>query len=190
MAAGVTGRVARGGPVVRGALIVVALVLGSAGCASSGRVPVVTFPATTFGPSLPPTGAVAATRAAIAAALGQRQIVLNDTTAPFRPAEAAAVAAAPRAVFQAWLAQDPDRGMIVIYEFPDSAAATAAATDQQRFLESGFGRVQTAQGTVHVIRTLGNTLIVYDWLPGAALDPKAPEVEAALETIGVGYPVD
>ena len=68
--------------------------------------------------------------------------------------------------------------------------AAAAAAEQQRYLASGPGRVQSPQGTVHVIRGLDTTVIVYDWLPGAANDPKAPDVQAALETLGIAYPVD
>ena len=163
---------------------------GISACAPSGQAPVATFPATTTAPDRPLTGAVAQTRGAIAAALGERQLVLNDTQTPFRPAEAPLLASAPRAVYQAWLPQDPDRGMIVVYEFTDSAMAAAAAAEQQRYLASGPGRVQSPQGTVHVIRGLDTTVIVYDWLPGAANDPKAPDVQAALETLGIAYPVD
>jgi len=160
------------------------------GCAPQGAAPVATFPATTTPPAIPLTGAVLQTRAAIAAALDERQLVLNDTQTPFRPAEAPLLASAPRAVYQAWLPQDEDRGMIVVYELPDSATAATAAAEEQRYLASGFGRVQSAQGTVHVIRSLDTTVILYDWLPGAALDPKAPDIQAALETLGIGYPVD
>ena len=169
--------------------LVAALAGALAACAPSGPAAVATFPATTLGPDTPLTAAVARTRATIAAALGERQLILNDTQAPFRPAEAPLLAAAPRAVYQAWLPQDPDRGMLVVYEFPDSATAAAAAAEQQRYLASGFGRVQTPQGTVHIIRSLDTTVILYDWLPGAAQDPKAPDVQAALETLGIGYPV-
>jgi len=167
-----------------------ALAVAVAACAPSGAAPVATFPATTTAPDRPLTGAVTQTRGAIAAALGEKQLILNDTQTPFRPAEAPLLASAPRAVYQAWLPQDPDRGMIVVYELPDSATAAAAAAEQQRYLASGPGRVQSPQGTVHVIRGLDTTVIVYDWLPGAANDPHAPDVQAALETLGIGYPVD
>ena len=40
-----------------------------------------------------------------------------------------------------------------------------------------------------MIRGLGTTVIMYDWLPEAANDPTAPDVQDALETIGIDYPV-
>ena len=40
-----------------------------------------------------------------------------------------------------------------------------------------------------MIRGVGSTVIVYDWLPGASADPAAPGIQAALETIGTPYPV-
>ena len=49
--------------------------------------------------------------------------------------------------------------------------------------------VQRPQGSVSIIRGVGSTVIFYDWLPGAAEDPAAPGIQAALETLGVGYPV-
>ena len=76
-----------------------------------------------------------------------------------------------------------------MYEFPDTQRADEAATEQQRYHATGPGRVQTPQGTVHVIRGVGTTVIVYDWLPDAATDPTAPDIQAALETLGIGYPV-
>ena len=123
-------------------------------------------------------------------ALGAANLVLADTLAPVRPAEAALLAAAPRAVFQVTLPADPTRGFIVVYEFADAARASDAAAEEQRYLASGPGRVQTAPGTVHVIRQIGPTVVLYDWLPGAAEDLAAPEIQGALETLGVGFPVD
>jgi hypothetical protein len=170
-----------------GAIVLAAVIAGA--CAPSGAAPTVTYPPPSATPGVPITASVDRTRAAIAAALAERQIVLNDTQTPFRPAESALLAAAPRAVYQAFLPGDPDRGMIVVYEFPDGATAASAAAEQQRYLASGYGRVQAPQGTIHVIRSLDTTVILYDWLPGAALDPKTPEIQTALETLGIGYPV-
>ena len=55
--------------------------------------------------------------------LGEHNLVLADTTRrrsvrPSRPL----LAAAPRAVYQVILPDDPTRGFIVVYEFPDAAA--------------------------------------------------------------------
>ena len=51
--------------------------------------------------------------------------------------------------------------------FPTRGAAAAAA-EEQAYLASGPGRVQTPQGTVTVIRQLGTSVILYSWLPGAS----------------------
>ena len=51
------------------------------------------------------------------------------------------------------------------------------------------GRVQTPQGTISVIRQVGSTVVLYQWLPGAAQDPSAPGIQDALETLGIGFPV-
>ncbi len=160
-----------------------------AGCAAGAPPPAATFPATTTAPDRPTTDAILQTRAAISAALGERRMTLLDTQTPFRPAEAPLLASAPRAVYQAFMPQDQDRGLIAVYEFPDTQRAAAAAAEQQQWLATGPGRVQSPEGTVHVIRGLGTTVIVYDWLPGAATDPTAPDIQAALETIGIPYPV-
>lgn len=134
--------------------------------------------------------AVSQTRGELVRALGAANLVLADTQAPVRPAETALLAAAPRAVFQVTLPADPTRGFIVVYEFADAARAADAAAEEQRYLASGPGRVQTAPGTVHVIRQIGPTVVLYDWLPGAAEDLAAPKIQGALETLGVGFPVD
>ena len=42
---------------------------------------------------------------------------------------------------------------------------------------AGPGRVQTPQGTVSVIRQVGSTVVMYQWLPGAAQDPSAPGIQ-------------
>ena len=47
---------------------------------------------------------------------------------PFRPSESRLTADAPRAVYQVVLPEDLDGGYIVVYEFPDAAAAVDAAT--------------------------------------------------------------
>jgi len=174
------------GPVV----LVAASLAILAGCAAGTSVPpAATFPATTTAPDRPVTDAILQTRAAIAIALGERRLTLLDTQAPFRPSEAPLLATAPRAIYQAWMPQDPDRGLIAVYEFPDEQRASAAAAEQQQWLATGPGRVQSPEGTVHVIRGLGATVIVYDWLPGAAIDATAPDIQAALESIGIPYPI-
>jgi hypothetical protein len=146
-------------------------------------------PAASVAPNITVSPAVGQTRAELVRALGTANLILADTQSPVRPAEAPLLAAAPRAVFQVTLPADPTRGFIVVYEFADAARASDAAAEEQQYLESGPGRVQTPEGTVHVIRQVGSTVVLYDWLPGAAQDPRAPDVQRVLETVGVGYPV-
>ena len=166
----------------------IALAVLAAGCATT-EVPEQTFPAGSIGPSTTVSPAVNQTRSALVAALAQHQLVLTDTQAPVRPVESALLSTAPRAVYQVVLPKDPARGFIVVYEFTDSAAAASAAAEEQHYLETGPGRIQSPQGSVQVLRQVGATLVFYDWLPGAALDPAAPGIQQALETVGVGFPV-
>jgi hypothetical protein len=167
-------------------------VLGGAllvtGCATS-EPPGQTFPQASVGPAATVSAAVTQTRAALVTALAQHQLVLTDTQAPVRPAESPLLTAAPRAVYQVVLPKDPTRGYIVVYEFPDTSSATTAAAEEQHYLETGPGRIQAPQGSVQVLRQVGVTLVLYDWLPGAAQDPAAPEIQQALETLGVGFPI-
>ena len=164
------------------------LALVAAGCATTDE-PGRTFPAATVGPATTVSPAVNQTRAALVAALAQHQLVLTDTQAPVRPAESPLLVTAPRAVYQVILPRDPTRGYIVVYEFPDTASAAAAAAEEQHYLETGPGRIQSPQGSVQVLRQVGVTVVLYDWLPGAAQDPAAPEIQQSLETVGVGFPV-
>jgi hypothetical protein len=165
------------------------LILSLGACATtesalpSGRLETV-GPATTVSP------AVGQTRAELVRVLAGNDLVMTDTQSPVRPAEAPLLVAAPRAVFQVILPADPTRGFIVVYEFSDSGRAADAAAEEQRYLASGPGRVQTPEGTVHILRQVGSTVVLYDWLPGAAKDPAAPGIQAALETLGVGFPID
>jgi hypothetical protein len=146
-------------------------------------------PAETVGPAMTVSPAVNQTRAELVRVLGANQLVLSDTQTPVRPAESPMLVEAPRAVFQVTLPADPTRGYIVVYEFSDSGRAAQAAAEEQQYLGSGPGRVQTPEGTVHVLRQVGPTVVVYDWLPGAARDPSAPKIQTALETLGVGFPI-
>ncbi len=164
------------------------LVLSVTACATT-EVAGQSFAAPSIGPGMTVTPAVNGTRAELVRVLGDQQLVLTDTQAPVRPAEAPLLGAAPRAVYQVILPKDPDKGYIIVYEFPDPARAAAAATEQQAWLGSGPGRVQRPQGTVTIIRQVGSTIVYYDWLPGASQDPSAGGIQTALETLGTGYPV-
>ena len=170
------------------ALAIVSLALLAAGCATT-EVPGQTFPVESIGPSTTVSPAVNQTRAALVAALAQQQLTLTDTQAPVRPVESPLLVNAPRAVYQAVLPKDPTKGYIVVYEFQDASSAALAAAEEQHYLETGPGRIQSPQGSVQILRQVGVTLVFYDWLPGAAQDPAAPGVQQALETLGVGFPV-
>ena len=167
----------------------VLLGLSVVGCASTTSVPTTTYPPPSAATNFDVTAAVGQTRAEIASALAEHQLQLVDSQVPYRPAEGPILANAPRAVYQAVLPADPTHGYIVVYELRDTARATEAASEQQRYLVTGPARVQTPPGTVHVIRGVGTTVILYDWLPGGSVDPSTPAIQAALETIGTPYPV-
>ena len=164
------------------------LAIAASGCAAT-EVPGQTFPVASVGPAMTVTPAVGQTRVELVRVLGEHDLVLSDSQAPVRPAEAPLLTAAPRAVYQVVLPKDPLRGFMVVYEFLDPSHAAAAAAEEQAYLGSGPGRVQTPQGTISMIRQVGSTVVLYDWLPAAALDPSATGIQAALETLGVGFPV-
>ncbi len=155
----------------------------AAGCGSSASV----APSPT--PQVSLSAAIAQTRGQIADALGARRIELRTPQASYLPAEAEAVRAAPRAIVQAVLPDDPAHGYIVVYDFADAAAASAAAHEQAAYVASGPGRVQFPLDAQFVLRQLGTTLIFYAWSPGSSTDPRAPDVAAALETLGLAVPV-
>ena len=169
-------------------LAVLAVALVAAGCGVTSEAGQ-SFAVASIGPGRTVSPAINATRAELVRALGQRNLVLSDTQAPVRPAESPLLSDAARAVYQVILPKDPTHGYIVVYEFPDGARAAAAAAEEQAYLATGPGRVQTPQGTVTVIRQLGTAVVLYSWLPGASTDNSAPGIQSALETLGVGYPI-
>jgi hypothetical protein len=171
-----------------GILAALWLALVAAGCVTTepfGQ----TFPVASFGPGTTVSPAVNQTRAALVTALAAHQLVLTDTQAPVRPVESPLLVNAPRAVYQVVLPKDPTKGYIVVYEFADPSAAAIAAAEEQHYLETGPGKIQAPQGSVQILRQVGATLVLYDWLPAAAQDPTAPEIQRSLETVGVGFPV-
>lgn len=178
----------RGSGPARAVFVLAAVASLAAGCGTTGG-PVTTYPASTLGPARTVTPAVGQTRAALATALGAERLTLRDVATPYRQAEGPLLANAPRAVYQVILPDDPDKGYIVVYEFLDPGRAAEAAAEQQLYLETGPGKVQTPFGTVHIVRSVGPTVVVYDWLPEDAKDSSAPGIQRALETLGVGYPV-
>ncbi len=173
------------------ALLVACLVGAVAACAPTAGDPVASAPGglPSRGPARTAGSVVAQTRTELVRALGAHNLVLQDSQAPFRPPEDDTFTAAPRAVYQVILPQAPGEGFIVVYEFPDPTSAAAAAAAQAEYLASGPARVQSAFGTRHVLRLVGPTVVLYAWVPEGAEDPLQPEIQPALETLGVGVPI-
>jgi len=153
-------------------------------------------PAPSGGAVLPSQGptrsvgpAVGQTRAELVRVLGTKNLVLQDSQAPFRPPENTEFTTAPRGLFQVILPQAPQEGFIVVYEFPDATTASAAASAQAAYLATGPAKVQSPFGTRHIIRLVGSTVVLYSWVPEGAEDPLQPDIQAALETLGTGVPV-
>lgn len=171
--------------VIVGILLLAGIAFGSK-VAPSGAP---TFPP--VGATTGPAGAAAqATRASIATALGAVGLQVEDTQGPYRPAEAARLAAAPRLTIRAVLPDDPEHGKIAIYEFRSPAEAMSAADDQAAYVASGIGRVQFPQGTQFTLRVVGSTVVFYAWSAANAPDPtRAAAIATALETQGFGVPI-
>ncbi len=133
--------------------------------------------------------AIADARGQVARALASDGLQLQDARQPFRPAESAALASAPRGIFQVVLPDDPGHGFIVIYEFRDEASAAAAGREQAAYLGSGPGRVQFPPDTQHVIRQSGTVLITYSWSAANSTDVRAPAILTDLATVGTDIAV-
>jgi hypothetical protein len=165
------------------ALIAVAALATSA-CAGTTR--------TTFQPPgsspAPPGDATAATAGLVIQALSSVGLQGAEANRLYRPPEGPLMAAAPRSVVQATLPDDPAHGFIVIYAFASDADAQAGAKDQAAYIASGTGRVQFASDAHFVLRMLGSTVVFFWWSPGAALDARAQDIEAALLKVGTEVP--
>lgn len=171
---------------VRRALLAAVLL---AGCGNAAGPAGSALPPPSVAPVRTPTAAVLQTRIAIEAALRSAELALTDPQEAFRPAESPRVAAAPRAVYQAVLPEDPAGGFIVVYEFSDAGTASTAGNELAEYLGSGPGRVQFASDTRFVLRQLGTTLVFFPWSPGSSPDPRTPKIEEALRTLGFGFDV-
>jgi hypothetical protein len=176
--------------VVARAVIAVTASALLAGCTPSAAPAATSRPATaTGGPSRTVGPEVAQTRAELVRVLGGRNLVLQDSAAQFRPPEDARFTTTPRALYQVILPQAPEEGFIVVYQFADPTTAAEAATAQAAYLATGPARVQSAFGARHIIRLVGATVVLYSWVPEGAEDPLQPDIQAALETLGIGVPV-
>jgi hypothetical protein len=176
---------------IRVALTVSLAVVLATGCGASddGTVPSEGVPAASEGPTRTVGPAVAQTRADLVRALGTKNLVLQDSQAPFRPPEDARFTTTPRALYQVILPKAPQEGFIVVYEFPDPTTASEAATQQAAYLATGPAKVQSPFGTRHIIRQVGSTVVMYSWVPEGATDPIQPDIQTALETLGTGVTV-
>jgi hypothetical protein len=177
-------RVGRGPLVVALAL---AAVLGVAACAPA-YVPTATYPPVGSTPR-PAGAATAAAEQAVIAALATAGLPASETIRAFRPPEGPLLAAAPRAVLQVTLPDDPDHGFIVVYAFDSPNAALAAANDHATWVASSIGRINFAPGTQFALRVLGANVIWFSWLPGSSEDPRLDQVGAVIDTIGEGVTV-
>jgi hypothetical protein len=165
------------------ALIVVAALVGGGQTPGSATFP----PAgATSGPA---GGVAAATRGDVIRALSGQGLQAEDTAAPYRPAEAPGLATAPRIVVRAILPDDPDHGLIVIYELSSPAAANAAAEEEAAYIASGVGRVQFPNDARFVIRVVGSTVVFFTWSPANSPDARTAAIGTALETLGSGIEV-
>ena len=143
----------------------------------------------TGGPTRTVGPAAAQTRAELVRVLGERNLVLQDSAAPFRPPEDATFTTTPRAVYQVILPDAPEEGFIVVYEFPDPTTAAEAATAQAAYLATGPARVQSAFGTRHIIRLVGSTVVLYSWVPGGRRRSAAAGHPGRARDAGTGVPV-
>ena len=166
-----------------------ALAVVVAGCGVAANTAPASIPAASAGPSARFGGATGTTLGAIRTALSGVAVQIGESTRPFRPPESGRLRDAPRAVYPAVLPDQPDAGFIVVYEFTDAAAATDAGNEEAGYLGTGPARVEAPLGTQYVLRALGPTLIVFQWLPAASSDPTASQIAAALATIGIGFAV-
>jgi hypothetical protein len=167
--------------------VMAGLIVGA--CSGSGTAAPQPPVEQSLGPTRTVGPAVAQTRADLVRVLGTRNLVLQDSQAPFRPPEDARFTTTPRALYQVILPDAPSEGFIVVYEFADAASASEAATAQAAYLASGPVKVQSPLGARHVLRLDGSTVVLYSWVPSGVSDPRQPDIEAALELLGTGVAV-
>ncbi len=167
--------------------IAIAIAVIAAGCGiAAPRGGPAASPSATPAASVP--RAIEQTRLQLEGALRAAGWFLDRAQVPYRPPESGRVAGAPRIVYQVILPDDPGRGQIVVYEFPDTAAASDAGRELADYLASGPGRVQVTPDTRHVLRQLGTTLILYSWTREGTTDA-VEEIATILDTVGQGIAI-
>ena len=131
-----------------------------------------------------------AARVQLEGSLRAAGISLVDEEAPFRPAETAGLAAAPRIVLRAVLPDDPAQGRIVVYDLGDPQAAYAAAREMAAYLATGPGRVQFPPDARFALRLIGSTVVFSSWSAANAPDPADGErLMVLLDGVGIAVPI-
>lgn len=159
-----------------------------AGCASGtpgGRAP--TYPPEGVSPP-PATGRTDAARGTVVTALGAAGLQATDPDQPYRPAEDAWFAAAPRTVLEVKVPSDASPRFVVLYAFDSAGDAATAAADQASYVTRGAGAVQFPSDSRFTIRTLGQVDVFFTWSPSNA-DPKVMTIETALDGVGTEVPI-
>ena len=169
-------------------LVFAAVALVGCGIAAP-RVPIATPPRETPSPEPTVSAAVTQTRLQVAGALAAAQFQLLVPTQPFRPPESPLLAAAPRAVFQVALPDDPAHGYVVIYEFADAARANVAGREMATYLGTGPGRIQFPPDSNHVLRQVGTTLVFYSWSPANSPGADTATIGQVLGTVGQEFQI-
>jgi hypothetical protein len=163
-----------------------ALVL--AGCWGAGLAPPPAPTGETPAPTISAT--MEAARVQLEGTLRSGGISLVAEEAPYRPAETAALAAAPRVVLRAVLPDDPTQGRIVVYDLGDPQAAYAAARGMAAYLATGPGRIQFPPDARFALRLVGPAVVFASWSAANAPDPAAGErLMILLDSLGVAVPI-
>ncbi len=165
--------------------LTVLVALAAAGCAT--RSAPVAEPIPT--PHATPSPAVVATQVQLETALRARGLVLQATDLVVRPGDPPSMMDVPRTAFRAVLPDDPEGGLIVVYELADPGAAAAAAADLAAYVTSGPGRVQHPPDTRFVIRQVGSTIVFVAWSPASSPDPRTAAMAAAVASVGTEVPI-
>ncbi len=135
--------------------------------------------------TIPPTGDAARyTHDLVTQTLTDANFQVVDPQSPYRPGESPALINVPRRTVQAVLADDPDKGYIVIYELPSNGEADRVGKDFAAYLGSGTGAIQYPRDAQFVLRRVGSTLVFFSWSPQVSPDPEMARLAATLDTIG------
>ena len=167
------------------AVILLGALAVAAGCVAPRRAP--TYPPAGVTPP-PAAGRTEAARATVVQALTAAGLPAADPQQPYRPPEGPWFAAAPRAIVQVSVPNEATPRFVALYAFDSAADAASAGADQAAYVARGPGRPFFTGDTRFTIRVFGSVVIFFAWAPGSA-DPRAADVQAALETIGTAVAI-